>query len=99
LAKGIEVRVERSGKQAAPNGVAQPSPGLCLILEPSVVRAEVHALATAEELERPRAGFNPCFKLELTGQARSDGGDAFHGLKALPVVGDQVSLQPTDGNR
>jgi len=69
------------------------------MLEPGVVGAEVHALATAEELERPRAGFNPGFKLELTGQARSNGRDAFHGLKALPFVGDQVSLQTTDGNR
>ena len=99
LAKGVKVGVECAGKQAAADRVAKPSPGFDLVLKPSIVRAEVHALASAQELERPRPGFNPGFEFELAGQARSNRRDAFNRFEALTFVGDQMSLQPPDGNR
>ena len=99
MAKGVEVGVEGAGKQTATDCVAQPSPGFGLVLKPSLVRTEVHALTTAQELKRPRPGFNPGFEFELTGQARSNRRDAFNRLEALTFVGDQMGLQPPDRNR
>jgi len=99
LTKGVQIGVERAGKQTAADRVAQPSSGFRLVLKPSIVRAEVHALATAQKLERPRPCINPGFKFELTGQARSNRRDPFNRFKALTFVGDQVGLQPPNGNR
>ncbi len=90
--------VKGTAEQARTDGVAERAPLVCRILKVGFVRAEFHGLAATVELKRPGAGVNVGFKLELTGEAGSDGTDAFGGLVAGALGVDDGCLQTADGD-
>ena len=98
VAEIAEMVVKSAAEQGRANGVAHHATFLGFELKVGVVGAEVHRLAAAEELERPGAGDDSGFKLELAGEAWPDGRDALDGFVANPFVGDEGSLQAAHRN-
>lgn len=90
--------VKRTAEQTRTDGVAERPPLFCRIFKVGFVRAEFHGLTATVELKRPGAGVNVGFKLELAGEAGSDGTDAFGGLVAGALGVDDGCLQASDGD-
>jgi len=89
--KVAQMGVKGSAEQRGPDGVAHDAPLLGFELKIGFVRAEFHPLPSAAEFKRPCSGDDAGFELELTRQARPDGGDALHRFVANAFVGDQGS--------
>jgi len=92
------VVVKGTAEQTRANGVAEHAPLFSRILKIGFVRAEFHGLTATVELKRPCARVNVGFKLELTGEAGSDGTDAFGGFVAGALGVDDGCLQAPDGD-
>jgi len=92
------VIVERTAEQTRTDGVTEDAPLFCRILKVGFVGSEFHGLAATVELKRPCARVNVGFKLELAGEAGSDGTDAFGSLVAGALGVDDGCLQAPDGD-
>ena len=90
--------VKGSAEQTRANGVAEDAPLVCRILKVGFIGTEFHGSAATVELKRPCARVNVGFKLELAGEAGSDGTDAFGGFVAGALGVDDGCLQTADGD-
>ena len=90
--------VKRTAEQTRADGVPEHAALVRLVLEVGFVGAEFHGLSATVEFERPRAGVNACFKLELTSKAGADGTDALDRLKPLTLGVHERGLKAPHGN-
>jgi hypothetical protein len=92
------MRVKGTAEQRRTDGVAHGATLLGFEFKIGVVRSQLHALAAAAELKRPRARDDASFELELAGQTGPNGSDAFHRLVTNAFVGNERCRKTAHGD-